>query len=58
MGFFDNILGATVKTVLTPLAIAKDAINVVTGEEPDETKKLVKSALNDLEKAVDDITGG
>jgi len=58
MGFFDNILGAAVKTALTPLAVVKDAVNVVTGEEPDATKKLVKSALDDLEEAVDDITGG
>lgn len=57
MGFFSNILSATVKTVLTPVAIVKDAVNVVTGEEADETKKLLESAGEDVEDAIDDITG-
>lgn len=57
MGFFSNILSATVKTALTPIAVVKDAVNVVTGEEPEETKKLLESAGEDLEQAVDDATG-
>ena len=38
MGFFDNLISATVNTVLTPIAVAKDAVNVVVGEEPNATK--------------------
>ena len=33
MGFFGNVLSAVVKTALTPVAIVKDAIDVVQGEE-------------------------
>lgn len=44
MGFLSNMLSATVKTVLTPVAIVKDAVNIVTGEEPDSTKNLLQSA--------------
>jgi len=33
MGFFSSIVGATIKTALTPLAVVKDVVNVVSGEE-------------------------
>lgn len=55
MGFFNNILSATVKTALTPLAVAKDAVNVVSGEEPNTTKQLLESARNDASDAFDDL---
>lgn len=58
MGFFSDIISATVKTVLTPVAIVKDAVAVVKGEEPDNTKDLLKSAGEDFNNAVDEITGG
>lgn len=57
MGFFSEIISATVKTALTPIAVVKDVVNVVSGEEPNATKKLLKSAGKDVEKAIDDITG-
>ena len=57
MGFFSEIISATVKTALTPIAVMKDVVNVATGNEPDETKKLLKSSGKDVEKAIDDITG-
>lgn len=57
MGFFSNIISATVKTALAPVAIVKDAVNVATGQEPDETKKLLESAGEDVEKAIEDATG-
>jgi hypothetical protein len=57
MGFFSNILSATVKVVLTPVAIVTDAVAIVKGEEPDNTKDLLKSAGEDLEDAIDDATG-
>lgn len=58
MGFFSNILSATIKTALTPLAIVKDAVDVIKGEEPETTKALLQSAGEDLEDAIDDATGG
>ena len=61
MGFFSSIISATVKTVLTPVAVVKDVVNVATvatGEEADTTKNLLSSAGEDLSDAVDEITGG
>ena len=48
MGFFGNIISATVKTVLTPVAIVKDVVNVANGDEANATGNLVDSALDDL----------
>lgn len=58
MGFFSNIISATVKTALAPLAVAKDAFDVVTGEEPENTKKLLDSAKKDAIKGTDDLVDG
>ena len=58
MGFFSSLISATVKTALTPVAIVKDAVNIVQGEEPDNTKDLLSSAGEDLEDALNDATGG
>lgn len=58
MGFFGGMLSAVVKTALTPVAIVKDAVNVVTGEEPDATEKLLESATEDARQAVEDIVDG
>lgn len=55
MGFLSNIISATVKTALTPVAIVKDAVNIVTGEDADATKKLLSSAKKDAEDAMDDL---
>mgnify|MGYP007069479685 CR=1 FL=1 len=53
MGFLTNLISATVKTALTPVAIVKDMVDVATGSEPENTKKLLKSA----EKAGDTMMG-
>lgn len=53
MGFFDNLISATVKTVISPVAIVKDVGNVLIGEEADATKKHVGSITDDIEKAFD-----
>jgi hypothetical protein len=58
MGFFSKLISATVKTALTPIAIVKDAANVVTGDEPDTTKELLESASDDLKEATDDLGEG
>jgi hypothetical protein len=58
MGFLGGMFSAAVKTALTPVAIVKDAVNVVTGEEPDATKSLLESASDDLKDACDDLGDG
>jgi len=58
MGFLGGIFSAVVKTVLTPVAIVKDAVNVVTGEEADTTKSLLQSAAEDVGEATDDLADG
>lgn len=55
MGFFSNIISATVKTALTPLAVVKDAVDVVKGKEPETTKKLLESAKEDAKDAIEDL---
>jgi len=58
MGFLGGMFSAVVKTVLTPVAIVKDAVNVVTGEEADATKTLLQSAAEDVSEATDDLADG
>lgn len=58
MGFFSNIVSATVKTVLTPVAIVKDVVNVAVGEDADATKNLLESAIEDAQEAADDMADG
>jgi hypothetical protein len=58
MGFLTNMLSATVKTVLTPVAVIKDTVNIVTGEEPDATKNLISSAVEDVVEGTDDLVDG
>ena len=58
MGFLGNLISGTVKLALTPLAVAKDAVNVVTDQEIDATKKLLESAKDDAEEALDDLAEG
>ncbi len=55
MGFLTNIVSATIKTALTPVAIVKDVANLVTGEEAKATKKLLNSAADDAKDAIDDL---
>lgn len=58
MGFFSNILSATVKTVMTPVAVVKDVVNVAIGEEADDTKKLIESAGDDVKQSTEDLADG
>jgi hypothetical protein len=51
MGFLDNIISATVKTVVTPIVVVKDIANAATGEKIKDTGKHVESIIKDLEKA-------
>jgi hypothetical protein len=58
MGFLSEMLSATVKTVLTPVAIAKDVVNIATSKDVDATEKLISSAVEDVEDAVGDFREG
>jgi hypothetical protein len=58
MGFFSNIISATVKTALTPVAVVKDVVNVATGNEADSTKNLLESAQDDASDALNDLVDG
>ena len=58
MGFLSNLVSATVKTALTPVAVVKDVVKVVKGEEADSTKNLLNSAGEDLKDAGDDLVDG
>lgn len=57
MGFLTNIISATVKTALTPVAVVKDIVDVVTGKEGGNTKKLLNTAAKDAKRAGDTIMG-
>lgn len=58
MGFFSNIISATVKTVLTPVAITADVVKVATGSKPETTKNLLESAKEDASEAIEDLGDG
>lgn len=58
MGFFTNMVSATIKTALTPVAIVKDVVNVATGEDAESTKKLIQSAQQDVSEGLDDLGDG
>lgn len=52
------MLGTAVKTVLTPLAVVKDVIEVVEGNDPENTANLVDSAVDSVDKALSDLIEG
>lgn len=52
MSFLSNILNATVKVALLPVAIAKDVVNVATGETPEATANMVSSAIEDAKSGI------
>ena len=58
MGFLTNMISATVKTVLTPVAVVKDVVNIATGEEADATKNLLSSAAEDVADAAEELGDG
>jgi hypothetical protein len=50
-GFLGSIVSATIKTVVTPLAIVKD---VVTGTPFETTEEVIDSIKDDIEEAFED----
>lgn len=55
MGFISSLASAAIKTALTPIAIAKDAVNVAIGAEVNSTKELLESASKDIDEATKDF---
>lgn len=55
MGFLSGMFSAVIKTALTPVAVVKDTVNILTSEEVDTTKNLLESAAEDASDAVDSI---
>jgi len=58
MGFLTGRLSATIETVLLPVAIAKDVVDVVSGNETETTKYLLRTIKEDVEGAIDDLEDG
>lgn len=58
MGFLSKVLGAGIKTVLTPVAVLKDVVNIANGDEVDATSNLIQNVVEDLEDAGDEIGEG
>lgn len=51
---FGKLFSAVVKTVLTPVAIVKDGIDIVTeGETNNTTEKHINSIIEDIDDAMD-----
>jgi len=58
MGFFSNLISSAVKTVITPVAVVKDVVNVAIGQEANATKEHIESAVKDVGKSLDDLADG
>lgn len=52
MGIFGNLLSATVKTVLLPIAVTVDVVDIVRGETPTTTEGTVASIGDDISDAI------
>ena len=58
MGFLSSIAGAVVKTALTPVAVLKDAVEVVTDEDCENTKDLLNKAKDNVMESLDELCDG
>lgn len=58
MGFLSNLVSATVKVALTPVAVVKDVVDVASGNEPNNTGKLIESVGDNLSDAGDNLSDG
>lgn len=56
-GAFADLASAAVKVAVTPVAVAADVVSVATGNEADNTKKLLKSAGEDVIDSVNESLG-
>lgn len=58
MGFLKKIASATIKTVLTPVAIVADVVTIMSDSESSVTEDLLTSALKDVKESVNDLSEG
>lgn len=58
MGFFSNIFQATIKTVLVPVAVVKDVVEVAITGEASNTKDLLDSAKDNASEAMENLEEG
>ena len=56
-GFLGEITTAAVKAAITPLAVVKDVVDVATGNEAENTTKLIESIGDNIEEGFDKLTG-
>jgi hypothetical protein len=52
MSLFSNLISATIKTALTPVALVTDVVHVIKGEEATSTINMVVSATEDVKDGV------
>ncbi len=58
MGLFGNIISASIKTILLPVAVVKDVVNLVEGEDLDATAAIGASIIEDIIDAADNAAKG
>ncbi len=58
MSLFSNLISATIKTALTPVAIIADVVHVINGEKPTSTIDMVTSATEDVKDGVSQAIEG
>lgn len=58
MGFLTSLVSSVVKVALTPVAVVKDAVEIVSGNEPNSTRDLLSSAAEDVADAGDSLGDG
>ena len=58
MGFLTGMIGAVVKTALTPIAILEDVVSVTQGEVPGATVDVVSEVVGDVIVSVGDLAEG
>ena len=52
MSLFSNLISATIKTALTPVALIADVVHVINSEEPASTINMVVSATEDVKDGI------
>jgi hypothetical protein len=52
MSLFSNLISATIKTALAPVAIIADVVHVINGEEPTSTIDMIASATEDVKDGI------
>ncbi len=52
MSLFSNLISATIKTALTPVALVTDVVNVIKGEPPTSTINMISSATEDVKDGI------